>query len=81
MKKNFNRVRNSLMTKALTILGFCSPLALLACYGAPTTDYPPEEYVEESELTAVRDIANHTDEPLSDGHDDDVYIPDSVVSE
>ena len=54
MKKNFNRVRNVLMTKALTLLGFSSPLALMACYGTPTTEYPTEAYVEMNKLSAQK---------------------------
>ena len=81
MSKNFLRIRNGLMTKALTILGFCSPLALMACYGAPTTDYPEDYIVKESELKAVRDTVPHTDGPLSGSRDADVYTPDSAVSE
>ena len=54
MKKIFIRVRNYLMTKALMLLGFSSPLALMACYGTPTTDYPTEAYVEVNELSAQK---------------------------
>jgi len=54
MKKNFKRVRNILMTKALTLLGFSSPLALMACYGTPTTGYPTEAYMEIHELSALK---------------------------
>ncbi|MBR2237103.1 MAG: BACON domain-containing protein [Prevotella sp.] len=54
MKKNFNCVRNVLMTKALTLLGFSSPLALMACYGTPTTEYPTEAYVEVNQLSAQK---------------------------
>ena len=54
MKKNFFRVRDVLMTKALTLLGFSSPLALMACYGTPTTDYPTEAYVEVNELSSQK---------------------------
>lgn len=43
-------LRNSLMTKALTVLGFGSPLALMACYGTPVDDYPTETYIQENEL-------------------------------
>ena len=42
------------MTKALTVLGFSSPLALMACYGTPTTDYPTEAYIEVNELSGQK---------------------------
>ena len=47
-------LRNSLMTKALTVLGFSSPLALMACYGTPTTGYESEVYVEINELSGQK---------------------------
>ena len=50
MRKRFRNVRNVLMTKALTLLGFSSPMALVACYGTPTTNYPDEVYIEAKEL-------------------------------
>ena len=49
-----NELRNALMTKALTVLGFSSPLALMACYGTPTTDYPVEAYAEVNELSGQK---------------------------
>ena len=54
MKKCFKSVRNVLMTKALTILGFASPLALVACYGTPTTGYETEAAIEDKELSAQK---------------------------
>ena len=51
MEKTFKRMRDVIMTKALTILGFSSPLALMACYGTPTSDYLTEVYVEANELS------------------------------
>ena len=52
--KNFTELRNVLMTRALTLLGFSSPLALMACYGTPTKDYPTEAYVEVKELSCQK---------------------------
>lgn len=51
---NLKELRNSLMTKALTLLGFSSPLALMACYGTPTREYPTEAYVEVNELSSQK---------------------------
>lgn len=51
---NFQRLRSSLMTKALTLLGFSSPLALMACYGTPTTNYPDEAVLEVNELSCQK---------------------------
>lgn len=51
MSMNFQRLRSSLMTKALTLLGFSSPLALMACYGTPTTGYPDEVCIDANALS------------------------------
>ncbi len=54
MIMNFQRLRSSLMTKALTLLGFSSPLALMACYGTPTTGYAEEVCIDANALSSQK---------------------------
>ncbi len=73
-----NELKNSLMTKALTVLGFSSPLALMACYGTPTTEYPTEAYMEVNELSSQKgDSASLS--IIAEGKWEVVAIPDFVV--
>ena len=78
MKKNYNRVRNVLMTKALTLLGFSSPLALMACYGTPTTNYPTETYMEVKELSAMKGDSTSLS-IVADGKWEVVSAPDFLI--
>ena len=78
MKKNYIRVRNVLMTKALTLLGFSSPLALMACYGTPTTGYPTETYMEVKELSALKGDSTSLS-IVADGKWEVVSVPDFLI--
>ncbi len=78
MKKNFRRVRNILMTKALTLLGFSTPLALMACYGTPTTGYPTEAYMEVYELNALKGDSTELS-IVAEGKWEVVSIPDFIT--
>ena len=69
--------RNSLMTKALTLLGFSSPLALMACYGTPTTDYPTEAYVDTNELNGQKGDSTKLS-VVAEGKWKVVVVPDFV---
>lgn len=73
-----NELRNTLMTKALTVLGFSSPLALMACYGTPTTEYPTEAYVEVNELSCQKGDSTNLS-ILAEGKWQIVEVPDFVV--
>lgn len=78
MKKKINRVRNVLMTKVLTLLGFSSPLALMACYGTPTRDYPTEAYVEVNELSAQKGDSTSLS-IVAEGKWEVVNVPDFIT--
>jgi uncharacterized beta-barrel protein YwiB (DUF1934 family) len=71
-------LRNSLMTKALTVLGFSSPLALMACYGTPTTDYPSEAYIEVNELNGEKGDSTKLT-VVAEGKWQVVNVPDFVT--
>ena len=75
---NPKQLRNALMTKALTLLGFSSPLALMACYGTPTTDYPTEAYVEVNELSALKGDSTILT-IVADGKWEVVSVPDFLT--
>ena len=71
-------LRSTLMTKALTLLGFSSPMALMACYGTPTTGYPSEVYIEEKELGAQKgDSASLS--IVAEGRWEIIGVPDFVT--
>ena len=81
MKKKLHLLANVLMTKGLTLLGFCSPLALMACYGAPVGDYADGTFKEDSSLILSGDTLSHTDVLPSGSGDGGVYTPGSEFSE
>lgn len=70
--------RNALMTKALTLLGFSSPLALMACYGTPTTGYATQAYMEVSELGAQKGDSTSLS-VVADGRWEVVSVPDFLT--
>ncbi len=53
MKTAFNRFFNRFWAKVLTLLGFGSSFAFMACYGVPPTDYQLEIFPGDIELDAV----------------------------
>jgi len=72
------KLSNTLMTKALTVLGFSSPLALMACYGTPTTGYPTEAYMEVNELNSQKGDSTNLS-IVAEGKWEVVEAPDFVV--
>jgi hypothetical protein len=66
------------MNKALTLLGFSSPLALMACYGTPTTDYPTKAYVEMNELRPLKGDSTSLS-IVSEGKWEAVSVPDFLT--
>lgn len=68
-------MRNVLLTKALTLLGFSSPFALVACYGTPTRGYDAEVAVEISELSAHKGDST-TLSIVAEGKWEIVSVPD-----
>ena len=78
MNEKMKQLRNSIMTKALTVLGFSSPLALMACYGTPTTGYTTEAYVEVNELSGVKGDSTNLS-IVAEGKWQVVSVPDFLV--
>lgn len=73
-----NQLGNRVLIKALTVLGFASPLALMACYGTPTTGYPMEAYAEVNELSGQKGDSTSLS-IVAEGKWQVVSVPDFLV--
>jgi len=53
MKSRLRKISNRIITRVLTLLGFSSSLAFMACYGPPPTDNFLDVFPGEVDLGAV----------------------------
>jgi hypothetical protein len=56
MKKTYRKVCNKIVTRVLTLLGFCSTFVFMACYGPAPTKFDYADMADSVDVALVDEV-------------------------